>query len=175
MMECRLGGRRRGESGFTLIELMFVVAIIGVLAAIAIPQYQDYLTRSKFSEGFMASSTAREAVTHYYAYHGRLPADNRAAGLPPAEETGTTHLSRLEVINGAVLLVFRPDVFGSNWSGGEASIGLNPVVTSGTTPGMSLSWVCGYSEPAEGMEYLTQVETTVPARFLTPSCRDGSY
>ena len=175
MMEYRLGGGRRHESGFTLIELMFVVAIIGVLAAIAIPQYQDYLTRSKFSEGFMASLTATEAVTHYYAYHGRLPADNKAAGLPPAEETGTTHLSRLEVINGAVLLVFRPDVFGSGWSDGEASIGLSPAVVSGTTPGMSLSWICGYAEPAEGMKYLTQVETTVPARFLTPNCRGGRY
>ncbi len=63
----------RKSYGFTLIELMFVIAIIGILAAIAIPQYTDYMKRAKVSEAFILSTTITKAVTHYYAYHGRFP------------------------------------------------------------------------------------------------------
>jgi type IV pilus assembly protein PilA len=164
-------GRQRRENGFTLIELMFVVAIIGVLAAIAIPAYNDYLIRSKFADGFMQSTTATTAVVGYYAYHGRLPADNRAAGLPPAEEITGSYVSRVAVENGAVLLVFRPEVFGNSWEGGEARIVLNPAMAEGATDTAVLSWVCGYQEPAEGLRLLTRLESTVPSRFLPHTCR----
>ncbi len=69
------------QQGFTLIELMIVVAIIGILAAIAIPAYQDYTIRAQISEGLTLSAGAKVAVTEYFMDRGIWPTDNAEAGL----------------------------------------------------------------------------------------------
>ncbi len=71
----------RNVKGFTLIELMIVVAIIGILAAIAIPAYQDYTRRAHVSEGLSLAAGAKTSVTEFYSSNGTWPADNAAAGL----------------------------------------------------------------------------------------------
>ena len=68
--------------GFTLIELMMVVAIIGILAALALPAYQDYTRRAHVEEGLTLAADAKLAVAEYYATNGKFPIDNNAAGLP---------------------------------------------------------------------------------------------
>lgn len=74
----------RKQQGFTLIELMIVVAIIGILAAIAIPAYQDYTIRAQVSEGLNLTGACKAAVTEYYQDQGLFPADNATAGLEAA-------------------------------------------------------------------------------------------
>ena len=69
------------QQGFTLIELMIVVAIIGILAAIAIPAYQDYTIRAQVSEGLNLAGGAKAAVTEYFQDRGSMPADNLTAGI----------------------------------------------------------------------------------------------
>ena len=71
------------QKGFTLIELMVVVAIIAVLSAIALPAYQDYVVRAQVAEGISLSNGARMAIAVYYGDNGEFPADNVAAGLAP--------------------------------------------------------------------------------------------
>ena len=72
---------RKNQWGFTLIELMIVVAIIGILAAIAIPMYLDYTTRSQIAEGLNVAGGAKSAVTEYYQDRGAFPTNNAQAGL----------------------------------------------------------------------------------------------
>ena len=75
------------QSGFTLIELMIVVAIIGVLAAVAIPQYQSYVARAQVSEGFSCTAAAKTAVSLYYNMNGRFPKTNAEAGADSCDGT----------------------------------------------------------------------------------------
>ena len=72
---------KRIHSGFTLIELMIVVAIIGILAAVGIPQYQNYVARAQVAEGLSFASGAKTAVAEHYMTTGSFPDDNEAAGL----------------------------------------------------------------------------------------------
>ena len=72
---------KRAQQGFTLIELMIVVAIIGILAAVALPAYQDYTKRSRISEGLSLAAGAKTAMAEYYASNNVWPADNTAAGM----------------------------------------------------------------------------------------------
>jgi type IV pilus assembly protein PilA len=73
--------KKQYQKGFTLIELMIVVAIIGILAAIAIPAYQDYTIRAKVTEGINLASAAKTSVSEFRITNGRMPSNNSSAGI----------------------------------------------------------------------------------------------
>ena len=91
------------QKGFTLIELMIVVAIIGILAAIAIPAYQDYTIRAQVTEGVNLMAGAKAAVTETYNDTGTFPSSNSAAGLPAAISIKGSYVSKVELGNEGVI------------------------------------------------------------------------
>ena len=94
------------QQGFTLIELMIVVAIIGILAAIAIPAYQDYTIRAQVSEGLNLSGGAKAAVTEYFQDRGTMPTDNALAGLADEDQIQGKYVVEVLVTNGVIAVEY---------------------------------------------------------------------
>src|SRR5437870_5118220 len=92
---------KRLQQGFTLIELMIVVAIVGILAAIALPAYQDYTVRAKVSEALAAAAACKTSVAEYGANKGALPTDTTAAGCV---STATKYVTSLAVSSGSITI-----------------------------------------------------------------------
>ncbi|EPI4463166.1 pilin, partial [Neisseria gonorrhoeae] len=90
------------QKGFTLIELMIVIAIVGILAAVALPAYQDYTARAQVSEAILLAEGQKSAVTEYYLNHGEWPKDNGSAGVASASKIKGKYVKQVEVKNGVV-------------------------------------------------------------------------
>src|SRR5690606_34138733 len=132
------------QKGFTLIELMIVVAIIGILAAIALPAYQDYTNRAKMSEVLAFASSGRTAVAEYYQSEGSLPADNEAAGMAEPDDISSKYVKSVEVENGVITVTIQgTDVTGLD----ESTVVMTPYQSDGTTAVASgyagpITWGC---------------------------------
>lgn len=130
------------QEGFTLIELMIVIAIIGILAVIAIPAYQDYSIRAKVSEAIAFGSSAKTSVTEYYLTNSALPADNAAAGLSATStDYAGTYVEAIEVSSGTINIHFQNT--GSTTLDGDYLI-----LTPDTSVTNGLGWSCGTSDSA---------------------------
>jgi type IV pilus assembly protein PilA len=140
---------KKYQQGFTLIELMIVIAILGILMAIAIPAYQDYAVRAKVSEGINLAGAAKLAVAETWSSRGRLPANNSSAGLPAAASITGPYVSSVGVgTNGLVSITY---------TNKEPKINGNILMLSPTTLVGSVTWRCK--------------STTVQARYLPSECR----
>ena len=133
------------QSGFTLIELMVVVAVIGVLSAIAIPQYQNYVARAQVAEGFSLVSSGKMAVAEYYNENGSFPANNAAARLGAANTIIGKYVGSVTVDTGKLTVAFNTTTAHDDLQG------KNFVLTPKDNGG-SISWSCGVG--TVGTDYL---------------------
>lgn len=145
------------QKGFTLIELMIVVAIIAILAAIAIPAYQDYLIRTQVTEGVTLMDGAKVANTEYYANNGAFPPSQLSAGLSLATSIQGSYVSQVAITPGTGLITATfsdatPQKANTAINGG--TIELSPVTIAGGT----ITWKC-----KEG--------AGVAPKYLPSSCR----
>lgn len=125
------------QKGFTLIELMIVVAIIGILAAIAIPAYQDYTIRAQVSEGMNLAAAAKAAVAETFLNRGTAPVNRTQAGMSAnATDTQGKYVSSVEVTNGVITITYGKE---ANQQIQSQTLGLSPYVTIDN----SVAWQCG--------------------------------
>src|SRR5690606_25075548 len=100
---------KKVQQGFTLIELMIVIAILGILMAIAIPAYQDYTVRAKVSEGLNVAGAAKLAVAETFQTNGAWPTANESAGLPPPASIKGNNVSRVAVSQSTITITYSDD------------------------------------------------------------------
>jgi type IV pilus assembly protein PilA len=124
------------QQGFTLIELMIVVAIIGILAAIALPAYQDYTARAQFSEAMVLADGAKVAITEYYSNEGTWASSNSQAGLADPSDIKGKYVEKVEITSDGLILA---TVKGSGVAEGIKSTTLT---LSPTTHEGSVEWTC---------------------------------
>jgi type IV pilus assembly protein PilA len=159
--------QRKPASGFTLIELMIVVAIIGILASIAIPAYQDYTIRAQVVEAFALIDEVKPSIRDHYRDRGVWPSDNEDAGVPLPEHLLGQYVAGIVVNDGAMHVRFGNKAH-ALLSGTTLTIRPLYVTANPTSP---IAWNCGRSEPPQGMSPQGADRTDVPAQFLPSACR----
>ena len=155
------------QKGFTLIELMIVVAIIGILASIAIPAYQDYTIRAQVVESFSITGELKLSIKDYYKDRGRFPSDNAEAGVPDAELLIGNYVTRVDVVDGAMHVRFGNYV---NATLRDQVLTIRPIFVS-ASPTSPIAWTCGFRSPPQGMEAVGEDQTTLMPKHLPASCR----
>ena len=139
------------QKGFTLIELMIVVAIIGILAAVAVPMYLDYSVRTQVAHGLSLASGAKSAVTEYYQDQGVFPADNATAGMEAPGNIIGKYVTQVEVTAGGLIVVTYGNDVNTKILG--ATLTMTPTDNQG-----SVAWACSG-------------DAVLVAKWLPPACR----
>ena len=157
----------RRSGGFTLIELMIVVAIIAILSSMALPSYQDRVIRAQVGEGIQMAEFARQSIAAYYARTRRMPADNAAAGLPDARLIVGNYVDEVSVRDGVLTITYGNR---SNRNLAGKKLSLRPAIVE-AAPAVPIAWVCGAASVPERMKAQGANATSLPPTHLPVDCR----
>lgn len=153
--------------GFTLIELMIVIAIIGILTTMALPSYQDRVIRAQVQEAFNLAEMAQDNISVFYKAKNKMPRNNSEAGLPAPEKIIGNYVTRVQVIDGAIDVTLGNRV---NKHALGKIVTIRPAIVKGE-PKVPIAWVYGYASVPQGMQGLGNNNTDLLARLLPVNCR----
>ncbi|HEZ5437527.1 TPA: pilin [Neisseria meningitidis] len=160
------------QKGFTLIELMIVIAIVGILAAVALPAYQDYTARAQVSEAILLAEGQKSAVTEYYLNHGEWPGDNSSAGVATSSKIKGKYVKEVEVKNGVVTATMLSSGVNKEIQGKKLSLWAK-------RQDGSVKWFCGQpvqrdAKAANNDEVTADSGNKIDTKHLPSTCRDAS-
>ncbi|UWT31119.1 pilin [Neisseria gonorrhoeae] len=162
------------QKGFTLIELMIVIAIVGILAAVALPAYQDYTARAQVSEAILLAEGQKSAVTEYYLNHGKWPENNDSAGVASASDIKGKYVQSVTVANGVVTAQMKSDGVNKEIKGKKLSLWAK-------RENGSVKWFCGQpvkrdnaDDPNDAVKADAADKDKIETKHLPSTCRDKS-
>ncbi|HGG7947446.1 TPA: pilin [Neisseria meningitidis] len=161
------------QKGFTLIELMIVIAIVGILAAVALPAYQDYTARAQVSEAILLAEGQKSAVTEYYLNHGEWPANNNSAGVATSTDIKGKYVQSVEVKNGVVTATMASSNVNNEIKGKKLSLWAK-------RQNGSVKWFCGQPVERDAKATADAVTAATPdtdkinTKHLPSTCRDAA-
>ncbi|HID8630319.1 TPA: pilin [Neisseria meningitidis] len=161
------------QKGFTLIELMIVIAIVGILAAVALPAYQDYTARAQVSEAILLAEGQKSAVTEYYLNHGEWPKNNTSAGVASsATDIKGKYVEKVEVAKGVITATMLSTGVNKEIQGKKLSLWAK-------RQNGSVKWFCGQpvtrNAPNASADAVNKVTgNEIDTKHLPSTCRDAS-
>ncbi|HFC8218373.1 TPA: pilin [Neisseria meningitidis] len=161
------------QKGFTLIELMIVIAIVGILAAVALPAYQDYTARAQVSEAILLAEGQKSAVTEYYLNHGEWPGNNTSAGVASSSTIKGKYVEKVTVANGVVTATMLSSGVNKEIKGKKLSLWAK-------RQDGSVKWFCGQpvtrdNASADAVKADTAANgKQIDTKHLPSTCRDAS-
>ncbi|HGF8744008.1 TPA: pilin [Neisseria meningitidis] len=160
------------QKGFTLIELMIVIAIVGILAAVALPAYQDYTARAQVSEAILLAEGQKSAVTEYYLNHGIWPGDNSSAGVATSSKIKGKYVKEVTVANGVVTATMLSSGVNKEIQGKKLSLWAK-------RQDGSVKWFCGQpvtraKADSDTVAAATDAAKKIDTKHLPSTCRDAA-
>ena len=157
----------KNKNGFTLIELMIVIAIIWILTTMAMPSFQDQMIRTQVKEAFNLAEIAQNGVEEYYKEKKKFPENNARAGLPEPDKIIGNFVTKVDISNGVINITLGNRV-NKNVSGKKITI--RPAIVK-NAPVVPITWVYGYASVPEGMTVTGENSTDILPRHLPVNCR----